>query len=80
MTVAQIKHQVLNLDPAKRLRLVQDIWDSLVEEPDSVQIPKRHKRLIDQRIAEHDANPRSAIPLARAKAQIRKHLSLNGKK
>jgi putative addiction module component (TIGR02574 family) len=80
MTVAQIKRQVLDLDPAQRLRLVQDIWDSLVKEPQTVQIPKQHRKLVDQRVAEHDANPATAITLAHAKAQIRGHFSKRRKK
>ena len=72
MTLAQIKQQAMELEPAKRLRLVQDIWDSLVEEePNSVQIPRRHKQLIDQSVAQHDSDPQSTISLAQAKTQIR---------
>src|SRR4030095_14036644 len=36
MTVSTLKKQALALKPAQRLRLVQDIWDSLAEEQASV--------------------------------------------
>jgi putative addiction module component (TIGR02574 family) len=75
MTVARLKRQALALAPGQRIRLVQDIWDSLLDEPNAVRIPARHSRLIDQRVAEHEADPQSAIPLGQAKIQIRKHLA-----
>ena len=75
MTVAIIKRQALALKPAQRLRLVQDLWDSFVAEPRDVQIPDEHKRLIDQRLAEHQADPDSAITLAEAKRRLRVHMT-----
>ena len=76
MTVAIIKRQALALNPAQRLRLVQDLWDSFVAEPDDVQIPDEHKHLIDQRLAEHQADPDSAITLAEAKRRLRARMNL----
>jgi putative addiction module component (TIGR02574 family) len=72
---AKIKRQALALKPQQRLRLVQDIWNSLVSEPESVRIPEMHKRVIDARLAEHDADPQSAISLSEAKVRVRKHLA-----
>jgi putative addiction module component (TIGR02574 family) len=80
MTVAQIKKNALALAPPERIRLVQDIWDSLAKERDAVHVPEHHERLIDERWAAHRANPRSDIPLAKAKAAVRKHLRRAGKK
>ena len=72
---AKIKRQALAHKPQQRLRLVQDIWDGVVSEPESACIPKTHKRIIDQRLAEHVADPQSAISLLEAKARVRKHLA-----
>ncbi|HEY1629162.1 MAG TPA: addiction module protein [Tepidisphaeraceae bacterium] len=80
MTVAQLKQQAIALNPQQRLRLVQDIWDSLVQEPESVRIPAAHRQLIDRRLAQHDANPDATITLAEAKNRLRKHLSSKSKK
>ncbi|HVT87274.1 MAG TPA: addiction module protein [Tepidisphaeraceae bacterium] len=80
MTTLQIKQQALALKPQERLRLVQDIWDSLVEESASVRISEHHRRLINQRLAEHSQNPQAAITLAEAQSRIRKHLADKRKK
>ena len=80
MTAAQIKKYALALAPPQRIRLVQDIWDSLAKEPDAVQVPDHHERLIDERWAAHHADARSAIPLSKAKAAVRKHLRRSGKR
>jgi putative addiction module component (TIGR02574 family) len=78
MTVTRIKQQALALRPAQRLRLVQDIWDSLVREPDVVRIPPSHRKLIDTRLAEHENDPRSTITLAELKQRVNKRA--NGKR
>jgi hypothetical protein len=41
---------------------------------DTVRIPAAHRRLIDQRLAQHAANPDTAITLATLKTRLRKHL------
>jgi len=47
---------------AERIRLVEDLWDSIASEsPDSVVITDAQRKEIQRRIAEHDANPASAI-------------------
>ena len=80
MTAAQIKKNALALAPPERIRLVQDIWDSLAKEADVIRVPEHHERLIEQRSAAHHADPQSAIPLEKAKAAVRKHLRRTGKK
>ena len=74
MTVANIKKQALALKPAQRIRLVQDIWDSLAEEPENVEVPEEHLRLIDERLREHERDPGGAITLAELKRRVNKHL------
>ena len=75
MNAARIKQQALSLKARDRIRLVQDIWDSLADEPNAVPIPPHHKQLIDQRVAEHEHDPQTAITLAQAKNHVRKHLA-----
>ena len=75
MSVATIKQESLALKPQSRLRLVQEIWDSLVEEPEIHAVPEQRKRLIDRRLAAHEADPGAAITLAEAKRQVRRNLT-----
>jgi putative addiction module component (TIGR02574 family) len=80
MTVARIKQQAMALAPRQRLRLVQDIWDSLVEEPAEVRVPDHHRQLIDQRLARHERDPGGTIRLSEAKARVRRKLAGNRKR
>jgi putative addiction module component (TIGR02574 family) len=70
MTMTKIKQEALALKPQQRLRLVQDIWDSLIVEPQSVHIPDVHRRVVSQRLAEHRAHPSATLSLAQAKKQL----------
>jgi putative addiction module component (TIGR02574 family) len=51
-----------------RLRLIGEIWDSL-EDPG--EIPEWQKRILDERIAEADANPDAGIPWQEVMARMR---------
>lgn len=41
----------------QRIRLVEDIWDSITESPEEVEIPAWHKTVLETRLQEYDANP-----------------------
>ena len=49
--------EILQLPVEERLRLVQLIWDSVAAEASAVPIGDAHRAVIDERLAEHDANP-----------------------
>ena len=42
---------VLQLPVAERLQLVSDIWDSIAEAPEALDLTAEDKRLIDERLA-----------------------------
>ena len=51
-----------DMSVTERIRLVEDIWDSIASEtPDSVAITDAQREEIRRRVAEHDANPASAV-------------------
>jgi putative addiction module component (TIGR02574 family) len=54
--------QLLELLPAERLRLVEAIWDSLVEIPDAVPVSDEMRDELDRRLAAYYAQPASARP------------------
>lgn len=49
------------LPVAERLALVQEIWASISDDPGSVPTSERQLAEARQRLAEHDADPSSAI-------------------
>jgi len=54
----------------QRIHLVQDIWDSIAELPDSVEIPQWHKEELDKRLAAYHANPSEGSPWKDVKKRI----------
>lgn len=62
------------LSVAERLQLVEDLWDSLTAEaPDeALQVTPELAADLDRRLAEHEADPASAIPWDEARARIRR--------
>jgi putative addiction module component (TIGR02574 family) len=58
------------------LRLVQQIWHSLVDEdPPAVGVSKSHRARIDKRLAEHRAAPDDVLTHAQLKRSVRAHLA-----
>jgi len=46
----------------QRIQLVEDIWDSIAELPESVSIPEWHKKELDKRLEAYHANPDEGSP------------------
>lgn len=53
-----------------RLRLVEAIWDGIEAEEPAPELTEAQKRELDGRMAEHEANPGSAIPWDEVKARL----------
>lgn len=62
--------QLLALPPSERLQLVEAIWDSLVEVPESVPIEDDLREELDRRLAAYYADPSTARPWADIKAEL----------
>ena len=52
MDSSPLLKQILELPPAQRLQLVEDIWDSLAQSEQSVPVPDWHKQELDRRLAD----------------------------
>lgn len=50
MTSNALLDEILRLPPDQRLRLVEDLWDSLAASPDVVGVPEWHREELDQRL------------------------------
>ena len=49
--------EILQLPVEERLRLVQLIWDGVAADASAVPLGDGHRAVIDERLAEHEANP-----------------------
>jgi putative addiction module component (TIGR02574 family) len=62
--------QLLELPPAERLRLVEAIWDSLVEVPEAVPLSDEVRDELDRRLAAYYGDPASARPWEEIKLEL----------
>lgn len=54
----------------ERIQLVEDIWDSVAELPEVVEIPEWHKQELKKRMDAYHKNPELGSPWADVKKQI----------
>ena len=64
--------QATKLPVPDRIKLVEDIWDSIAEAPDDFPLTAAQKRELDRRLELIHRNPERAIPWADAKQLILK--------
>jgi putative addiction module component (TIGR02574 family) len=50
---------IFELSVAERIRLVEDIWDSIAASPESLPLTDAQKRELDRRWAEYQADPKA---------------------
>jgi putative addiction module component (TIGR02574 family) len=53
---------VVQLPVAERLRLVEEIWNSIAEAPEALELTPEDKRLIDERLEARRRDPGSGSP------------------
>jgi putative addiction module component (TIGR02574 family) len=64
--------QAMDLPLSDRIKLVEDIWNSIPDEPDPFPLTKEQERELDRRLALMKKNPKRALPWAEAKHRILK--------
>ena len=47
----------LSLSIPERIQLVEDIWDTIVSEPETIELTENEKRIIDERLEAYHKNP-----------------------
>ncbi len=68
MSNANLHSDILALPVAERLELVGKIWDSIKEDE---LVNDEHRKILEQRLAEHRANPSQGIGWEELKAKLR---------
>ena len=61
---------ILELSVAERLQLVEEIWDSIAEVPEALELTETQKIELDSRLDEYRKDPSIAIPWDVVKARI----------
>lgn len=53
---------VLTLSIPERIQLVEDIWDTIANEPEVIELTDKEKQLIDERLEAYHRNPDFGSP------------------
>jgi len=65
------KPEIEALPIADRLRLMEDIWDTLDEAGAEPPVPDWQVKILEERLDEHLRNPGAALPWHEVQAQLR---------
>lgn len=65
------KANILELSVSERIQLVEDIWDSIMEVPSSIQLSEEQKLELDKRLNSYHANPGLGSPWDIVRERIR---------
>lgn len=67
-----ILEQSLSLPIPERIKLVEDIWDTITESPDQVLLSEAQLTEIERRLDDHRKHPHRGIPWEQAREKLRK--------
>ena len=73
MSLAELP-QLAKLSTEEKLRLVEDLWDSIAASPENVPVTDTERALLEERWASHRQNPDAALTLEEFKARLAKRL------
>lgn len=63
-------HEILELSVPERIKLIQEIWESIVEFPEEVILTDAQRRLLDERLDDLAKNPQGGSPWPEVRARI----------
>lgn len=66
-------NDLLGLPVKERLRLVEDLWDSIAEVPEVVELSDAQRAELDRRLEAYHQDPDSGSPWSEVKERILKH-------
>jgi|TARA_Y100000294_G_scaffold139342_1_gene132823 putative addiction module component (TIGR02574 family) len=73
----EILSEALKLSIQDRIVFVEDIWDSIANVPESVELTEAQKKELDKRLEEYHKNPDAGSPWDEVKSKL---LAKNGLK
>jgi putative addiction module component (TIGR02574 family) len=63
--------EVLGMSVPDRIKLAQDIWDSIADDPQALPLTREQKRELDRRLRAMKKNPEDHVSWEQVKAKIR---------
>jgi len=62
---------VMELSVAERIELVEDVWDTISEVPESVKLTQQQRQILDERLEAYHKNPDAGSPWEDVRKRIR---------
>ena len=62
--------EISRLSTPEKILLVEDLWESIAADEESVPVPKSHKSELDKRLKRFEASPGYLLSLEELKNQI----------
>ena len=63
--------EIIELTVAERIQLVEDIWDSIAECPESLTLTDAQREELDRRLEAHERDPHAGSPWSVVREEIR---------
>jgi putative addiction module component (TIGR02574 family) len=70
MTQSSLPSEIRSLPIPDRLHLVEQIWNSIVEDEHSFELTNAQKAELDRRLAAHEASPNRGKPWEEVKKRL----------
>ena len=70
MSTQAITESFRKLSSIEKIRLLQDLWDDVADEVTTTPLTESEKRLLDERIQQHDENPADIEPWDKTRDDI----------
>ena len=62
--------EIRKLSVAERLRLVDEIWETIVANPEALPVSEAQRQELDRRLKAHAENPDAAVPWSEARSRL----------
>lgn len=62
--------EILKLSVSERIQLVEDIWDSIAADPDTLPLTDEQRTELDDRIDDAEANPGQGRPWSEVRDRL----------
>lgn len=62
--------EIAEMPIEERIQLVEDIWDSIAELPESVTVPDWHKEELERRLDAYHSNPTEDSPWSEVREKL----------
>ena len=64
--------ELKKLSNPEKLLLINELWDSLSLQEDALPVAESHKKILDERLRDHEANPEQGSTWREVKSRILK--------